>query len=175
MRKVNGASGKTVSATTRQLESLIRLSEAHAKMRYSRRDGCCCCACVLISSPSTYRLSDEVALEDVQEAIRLVREAMLSNAVDPLTGKIDMDLINTGKSSALRERQADLKRQIKALLAARPSPSLDFGTLHAEMSAQSSIPVNDKWLRDVLEELVEEEFIRVTGNVRRGHCLLYRL
>lgn len=34
MRKVNGTSGKTVSATTRQLESLIRISEAHARMRY---------------------------------------------------------------------------------------------------------------------------------------------
>lgn len=41
MRKVNssssasssGGSSKTVSATTRQLESLIRLSEAHARMR----------------------------------------------------------------------------------------------------------------------------------------------
>lgn len=33
MRKVNGTAGKTVSATTRQLESLIRLSEAHARMR----------------------------------------------------------------------------------------------------------------------------------------------
>ena len=35
LRKLNGSSGKTVSATTRQLESLIRLSEAHAKMRYA--------------------------------------------------------------------------------------------------------------------------------------------
>jgi DNA replication licensing factor MCM4 len=33
MRKVNGSSGKTIGATTRQLESLIRLSEAHAKAR----------------------------------------------------------------------------------------------------------------------------------------------
>ena len=35
MRRVNGAAsaGKTISATTRQLESLVRLSEAHAKMR----------------------------------------------------------------------------------------------------------------------------------------------
>lgn len=35
MRSVNGRDGHTISATTRQLESLIRLSEAHAKMRYS--------------------------------------------------------------------------------------------------------------------------------------------
>lgn len=35
MRKVNGSSGKTISATTRQLESLIRLSEAHARARLS--------------------------------------------------------------------------------------------------------------------------------------------
>lgn len=35
MRKVNGVgAGKTVSATTRQLDSLLRLAEAHAKMRY---------------------------------------------------------------------------------------------------------------------------------------------
>lgn len=33
MRNLNGKSGKTISATTRQLESLIRLSEAHAKVR----------------------------------------------------------------------------------------------------------------------------------------------
>lgn len=87
----------------------------------------------------TYRLSDSVDSQDVEEAIRLVREAMLTNAIDPLTGRIDMDLINTGKSSALRERQADLKRQIKLLLSNRQAPQVDFGTLHAEMSAQSSI------------------------------------
>jgi DNA replication licensing factor MCM4 len=33
MRRINGSSGKTIGATTRQLESLIRLSEAHAKVR----------------------------------------------------------------------------------------------------------------------------------------------
>lgn len=64
---------------------------------------------------------------------------MLSNAIDPLTGRIDMDLINTGKSSAIRERQADLKRQLKALLSSRPMAAISFGALYAEITAQSSI------------------------------------
>lgn len=153
MRKLNGGSGKTVSATTRQLESLIRLAEAHAKMRLS----------ATVESP------------DVSEAIRLVREAMLTNAIDPLTGKIDMDLINTGKSSALRERQAELKKHLRALLSARQAPQVDFSTLQAEMSAQSSIPVNEKWVRDILQELADEEVVRISGNIRRGNPIIHRL
>jgi DNA replication licensing factor MCM4 len=153
MRKVNGTAGKTVSATTRQLESLIRLSEAHARMRLSR---------IVESS-------------DVTEALRLVREAMLSYAIDPLTGKIDMDLIATGKSSALRERQAELKKQVKAMVTTKGHSTIDFNTLLAEMNGQSSIPVNETWLRSVVQELVDEEFFSVSGNIRRGSPILTRL
>jgi hypothetical protein len=35
--------------------------------------------------------------------------------------------------------------------------------------------VNEKWLRDVVEELVEEEFFAATGNVRRGVATLNRI
>lgn len=59
---------KTITATPRQLESLIRLSEAHAKMR----------------------LSDTVESQDVDEALRLVQVAMQQSAIDPITGTIDM-------------------------------------------------------------------------------------
>ena len=52
MRRI-GNSQKTISATPRQLESLIRLAEANARMRLSTR----------------------VAPKDVEEASRLVREA----------------------------------------------------------------------------------------------------
>lgn len=50
---------KRITATTRQLESMIRLSEAHARMRFSER----------------------VELEDVQEAGRLIRAALRESAV----------------------------------------------------------------------------------------------
>lgn len=73
MRRM-GMNKKTITATPRQLESLIRLAEAHAKMRLG-----------------------EVVLEsDVEEAIRLMKVATHATATDPLTGEIDMDAINTG-------------------------------------------------------------------------------
>jgi DNA replication licensing factor MCM4 len=50
---------KRITATTRQLESMIRLSEAHARMRFSER----------------------VELGDVQEAGRLIRSALRESAV----------------------------------------------------------------------------------------------
>lgn len=155
MRKVNGSgsSGKTISATTRQLESLIRLSEAHAKMR----------------------LSETIDTQDVNEAIRLVREALLSYAIDPLTGKIDMDLITTGKSSALRERIADLKRHVKSFLSDRSAGAIEFNTMLTELNSHSSIAIPEKMLRDVLEELVDEEFVHTSnGTARRGNPIIHR-
>jgi DNA replication licensing factor MCM4 len=85
--------GKTVTGTTRQLESMIRLSEAHAKMR----------------------LSPIVEEVDVREAYRLIEEAMQSSAIDPMTGLVDLDLIQTGTSSRVRgveEERRDRLRQV---------------------------------------------------------------
>ena len=62
MRKVgidSRTQEKRITATTRQLESMIRLSEAHARMRFS----------------------DSVDLEDVQEANRLIKSALRESAV----------------------------------------------------------------------------------------------
>lgn len=80
---------KTITATPRQLESLIRLAEAHTKMRLG-----------------------EVVLEtDVEEAIRLMKVATHATATDPLTGEIDMDAINTGITFSS-------KKTVQALVAA---------------------------------------------------------
>ena len=70
------ASKKTVTATTRQLESLIRMSEALAKME----------------------LRPFVIRDDVREAIRLVNVGIHQAATNPNTGLIDYDLIQTGKT-----------------------------------------------------------------------------
>lgn len=77
-----GNSQKTITATPRQLESLIRISESLAKMR----------------------LSNRVEQRDIEEGVRLIRTAMQQSATDPKTGEIDMDIITTGFSYASNTR-----------------------------------------------------------------------
>ena len=84
---------QVVVATPRQLESLIRLSEAHARMR----------------------LSEEVNKADVEEAVRLWYTAM-SGSASSSDGNIDMDNIFTGATTAARQAQRYLPDEIKALL-----------------------------------------------------------
>lgn len=56
-----------ITAYPRNLESLIRLSEAHARIRFSTT----------------------VESEDIIEAVRLTREALKHSCTDPITGKIE--------------------------------------------------------------------------------------
>jgi DNA replication licensing factor MCM4 len=89
-----GSSRKTISATPRQLESLIRLSEARARLRFSKY----------------------VEKEDVDEAIRLIKEATQQAATDPNTGCIDMDMIATGMTSSSRQKLQQISDIIKSIL-----------------------------------------------------------
>lgn len=73
-----GNNKKTITATPRQLESLIRIAESIAKMR----------------------LSKTVDRGDIEEAVRLIKTAMQQSATDPKTGEIDMDIIATGQSAS---------------------------------------------------------------------------
>jgi len=77
-----GNSKKTITATPRQLESMIRIAEAIAKMR----------------------LSDWVEKRDLDEAVRLIKHALQQSATDPTTGEINMDIITTGQTKTSGER-----------------------------------------------------------------------
>ncbi len=72
----------TVALTPRQLEALIRLSEASAKIR----------------------LSDKVTAEDARRAIHLLEGSLKALAEEPETGQIDIDRIDVGISSAQRSK-----------------------------------------------------------------------
>jgi len=100
MRKSGSGRGQ-VSAYPRQLESLIRLSEALARIR----------------------LSDTVEVSDVEEAYRLHREALKQSATDPLTGKVDVNIIAAGMSMTTRKYVAELSEVVTRRMSERP-----FGT-----------------------------------------------
>lgn len=93
MRKL-GSNKNIITATPRQLESLIRISEALAKMRYS----------------------SSVESSDVQEALRLIRVATQQAATDPITGCIDMDMISTGITSVSRTKIQQICDYVKELI-----------------------------------------------------------
>jgi DNA replicative helicase MCM subunit Mcm2 (Cdc46/Mcm family) len=52
----------------------------------------------------------------VEEAVRLIKEAMKLVAIDPKTGLLDMDSINVGKTAREREESMNLKNQLYSLL-----------------------------------------------------------
>ncbi|QPG73625.1 DNA replication licensing factor, mcm4 component [Brettanomyces nanus] len=133
---------KRITATTRQLESLIRLSEAHSKMR----------------------LSETVELSDVQEAVRLMRSALKDYATDPLTGRIDMDLVQTGQTSADRKMKEDLTHQVAEIISSEGS--INYNTLLNKINEQSSSNVENYDLGESIKRLEADGQVVTFG---KGH------
>ncbi|GMM50562.1 MCM DNA helicase complex subunit [Starmerella bacillaris] len=132
------AAERRVTATARQLDSMIRLSEAHAKMR----------------------LSNKVELVDVVEAARLIRSAIKEYATDPVTGTIDMDLVQTGHSRAQREQLETFKRQALSLLPENAG-GLTYDDLARRLADLSADRVDISEINTALRELQQEGVISV--------------
>merc|ERR1719481_52359 len=145
MRKIGAGRGQ-ITAYPRQLESLIRLSEAHARMRFSKT----------------------VELEDVEEAARLHREALKQSSTDPLTGRIDASILATGQSSSGRKRRVEVMTALKALLRKKTKQaSINIDTLLKEFRSSSDIQITRDMYEDALRDLTEEHVIlRNRNNVR---------
>jgi DNA replication licensing factor MCM4 len=90
-----GGGSKNLTATPRQLESLIRISEALAKLE----------------------LSERVTADHVREGHRLINAALLSACVDPRTGRIDMNMLNTGFSESSRDLRIRIEEALEAVVA----------------------------------------------------------
>ncbi|KAL0278677.1 UNVERIFIED_CONTAM: hypothetical protein PYX00_000428 [Menopon gallinae] len=138
MRKIGSGRGQ-ISAYPRQLESLIRLSEAHAKMR----------------------LSETVDLQDVQEAYRLHREALKQSATDPLSGKIDVTILTTGISNAARRKKQETCAALKTMIEnkSRTGGSLNIEKLMAEFKEKSDPTITKEAFDDALRYLEDEGII----------------
>jgi DNA replication licensing factor MCM4 len=143
MRRLGGGGGRRViTATPRQLESLIRLAEALARMR----------------------LAPLVQRTDVAEALRLVKVAMQQAAMDPRTGQIDMDKILTGYSAADRRQRALLADAMRGMLDKRQGRRARLGELLAALKEQSLMEVSMQEMRDAAATLVEEGHASLQGD-----------
>ncbi len=89
---------KSIPITARQLEAIIRLAEAHAKMA----------------------LKEEVTDEDASEAIRITLSFLQSVGYDTETGTIDSSIIMTGKSLSTIRLITIITDTIKKLKHDRP-------------------------------------------------------
>lgn len=145
--RASSAPEKRITATTRQLESMIRLAEAHARMRLSAR----------------------VELRDVQEAYRLMRDAIRASALDPTTGKIDMGLLNTGTGQQQRKLREDMRKEVLNLLAAAAASSRGIRWADAiqQLANQSSIRLDAGEFKEVISAMEAEGLVRVVGERER--------
>ena len=108
-------------------------------------------------------------VSDVQEAVRLIKSAIKDYAIDPKTGKIDMNLIQTGKSVIQRKLQEDLAREIVRLLTERSADVITYNELARLLNENSQDRLDNMTISDALNRLQQEDKIVVLGDgVRRS-------
>ena len=82
MRSASESEGSPVAITARQLESLVRVAEAHARSA----------------------LRKEVKAEDAEAAIAIMKRSLEEVGIDLSSYKMDIDIIMTGKPKSVRDR-----------------------------------------------------------------------
>lgn len=128
---------------------MIRLSEAHAKMR----------------------LSTSVEESDVQEAVRLIKSAIKASATDARTGLIDMGLLSEGGGATDRRRKEELKRSILMGLDSnedvRSGGTIRYAELYRTVSEGATAEVEGAEFSEAIRGLEAEGKIMVLGEGAR--------
>jgi replicative DNA helicase Mcm len=130
MRSMSGSTESPVVITPRQLEGLVRLAEARARSF----------------------LRDRVEAEDARAIIRLMTLSLQDVGIDTTTGKMDIDVIMTGKPKSLRDKMqvvlstfADLEKQLGIV---------EDSTLYQALSRK--VDITDEDARRLVDQLVKE-------------------
>jgi replicative DNA helicase Mcm len=119
---------KPIPITARQLEGIIRLSEAHAKMR----------------------LANEVKREDAKKAIELLKISLRQVGYDEETKTFDIDKITTGISSSKRGKILAVKEALSQL-ESRVGKLIPLEELQKTMQGK----ISDVELEDAVEQLTK--------------------
>ena len=93
LRKQGEGDNAPIAVTARQLEGLVRLAEASARMR----------------------LSEKVTPDDAQRTIRITMTSLRQVGMDTETGKLDIDVLHVGVAKSQRDRIKNLKHLLEDL------------------------------------------------------------
>lgn len=143
LRKLGMTSG-SVAITPRYLEGLVRLSESNAKMR----------------------LSPLVEESDSEIAINLMRYVLSKIMTDKETGRIDVDIVATGRSRS----QVEKLQKVDTIREIIKSFSKEYDSVEIDMIVEeaSKYDVDEKTARRVIFELLRkgELYEKEHGHVR---------
>ncbi|HQJ79182.1 MAG: minichromosome maintenance protein MCM [Methanothrix sp.] len=125
LRSQGQDSNKPVPVTARQLEALIRLGEASARLR----------------------LSPRVTLEDARRVVKILEACLRKVGIDPETGFLDADIIASGTSKSTRDKTKSIKDIVREVC--KEHQGLAPLDIVLDLAEQSGIE------RDRAEEIVE--------------------
>lgn len=136
--RANIRRSKAIPATPRQLEGMIRISEALARMR----------------------LEETVQKADVLEAVRLVQVATLAAATDKSTGLVDLSSIATGHSANERGKLEQLTIALRRLIEARPrGEAIPIAEIRSSLQEQSDEQIDQQLLFRALKDLADDDLV----------------
>lgn len=121
-----------VSILARNLDALVRLSEAYAKMA----------------------LRDKVIKSDVKEVIKLFKRYLKDTGYDETTGKIDMDRILVGQSRSSISKLDKMLTRLKEIFEDGNWKALERNSVIQILELEEDL--DEKWIKDALEELIKE-------------------
>lgn len=124
MRSASETEGSPVAITARQLESLVRIAEARARSA----------------------LKNEVAVEDAEAAISIMKRSLEEVGIDLSSAKIDIDIIMTGKPKSVRDK-------LQAVLSTLMEMERETGTVE-KIALLNELETNYKISRAEAERLL---------------------
>jgi len=121
-----------VSILARNLDALVRLSEAYAKMA----------------------LRSKVLKADVEEIIKLFKRYLKDTGYDETTGKIDMDRILVGQSRSTLNKLDKLMNKLKEIFESNNWKALEKQSVVQILSLEDGL--DEQFIKSALDELVKE-------------------
>jgi len=115
MRSTSTTAESPIAITPRQLEALVRLAECRARSF----------------------VRNQVTVEDTDAIIRLMTLALQHVGIDTTTGRMDIDVIMTGKPKSLRDRMQSILSTVAAL--ERETGSVQESKLYEELSKRAEL------------------------------------